>query len=193
MLYGKWIVPIFASSVYAQDGKFVIGCDGDIPWRGKVPSDMDRFKKLTMYESVIMGRKTWDSLSSKRPLSDRQNIIVTRNPEAVLTGVSKHDLASFRVIVKDSFEKAAMSAISKIVWIIGGAEIYALALPFADLMHQTLISEKFRGDTFFPDYDPNEWKVRDSAFFRARGEKNPNDQFDTFYKIYERKTLKEVA
>jgi dihydrofolate reductase len=190
MLHGKWVVIIFASSVYAQDGKLVIGSDGDMPWRGKIPSDMDRFKKLTMYESVIMGRKTWDSLGSKRPLSNRQNIIITRDRKAVMLDVSEYELCSRNVVITNSFEKAVLSAQSKIVWIIGGAEIYSLALPVADLIHHTMVSEKVRGDTFFPEYDVSEWEEIDSVFFRAGGAKNPDDKLDTFYKILERKNIR---
>ena len=82
MLKGKIVKISYASPVCTQDGKSVIGKNGDMPWRGKVPSDMKRFVELTVGHSVVMGRKTWDSIPFKfRPLPNRQNIVLTRNPQ----------------------------------------------------------------------------------------------------------------
>jgi len=183
MLCGKWISIIYASPAYAQDGKVVIGKNGDIPWRGMVPSDMERFVDLTSNHSIVMGRKTWDSLSPKfKPLPNRQNIILTRNLE--------FEIGNPEVVVVHSIEEAAQLAKSRVVWVAGGAEVYALALPYTDFIHQTMIHERFKGDAFFPCYDRDAWKTIDFMYFNAGGERSPKDRLDSYYLVFQRKEIR---
>lgn len=192
MLCGKLISIIFASSAYAQNGKLVIGLNGDIPWRGKVPSDMDRFVDLTKGSSIAMGSKTFWSIPEKFRPFDKNLPLEESRQTIVLTTNKFLKIDNPRVVIVHSLEEAAQKAKSRILWIAGGAMTYAMALPFADYIHQTLISERFLGDTFFPKYDPDEWIDIYSIFYKTGGIDNPKDKFDTFYKIFERRYLEKT-
>lgn len=103
--------------IWAQSTSGVIGRDNGIPWR--LPEDQARFKELTMGHTVVMGRLTWESLPAKvRPLPGRRNVVVTRQADYVAQGAT----------VVDGLEAALGEGD---VWIIGGAQLYALALPLA--------------------------------------------------------------
>ena len=103
--------------IWAQSTSGVIGRDGSIPWR--LPEDLARFKKLTMDHTVVMGRRTWDSLpASVRPLPGRRNVVVSRNRQ--FDGPGADVVASIGEAVAD-----------EVTWVIGGSEIYHLALPAA--------------------------------------------------------------
>jgi dihydrofolate reductase len=104
--------------IWAQSTSGVIGRANRIPWR--LPEDQARFKELTMGHTVVMGRLTWDSLPAKvRPLPGRRNVVVTRQADFVAEGAT----------VVGSLEEALAG---EQTWVIGGAQIYALALPLAD-------------------------------------------------------------
>jgi dihydrofolate reductase len=107
--------------VWAQSTSGVIGRGGDIPWR--VPEDLARFKRVTMGHTVVMGRRTWESLPARvRPLPGRRNVVLSRQT----------DLAADGAEVFDSFEPALADSESEPeTWVIGGAQIYLLALPLA--------------------------------------------------------------
>ncbi|OBA60269.1 dihydrofolate reductase [Mycobacterium sp. 1100029.7] len=103
--------------VWAQSTSGVIGRNGDIPWR--VPEDLARFKQVTVGHTVVMGRRTWDSLPARvRPLPGRRNIVLSRQADFAADGAE----------VVDSLDEALTEAEA---WVIGGAEIYTLALPLA--------------------------------------------------------------
>ncbi|OIN82431.1 dihydrofolate reductase [Mycobacterium malmoense] len=103
--------------VWAQSTSGVIGRGGDIPWR--VPEDLARFKQLTMGHTVVMGRRTWESLpAGVRPLPGRRNIVLSRQTDYLADGAE----------VVDSLEGALTE---REMWVIGGAQIYVLALPYA--------------------------------------------------------------
>lgn len=133
-------------AVVAMDEKRGIGKDGDIPWRGKIPEDRDRFIDLTMGHPVIMGRKTYDSIRPKyRPLAGRENIVVTRREDAEFPGC----------LVAHSLEEAVEMALAKDserACIIGGGEIYQAALPLVKVLYLTHVEGDFNCDTFFPEY-----------------------------------------
>jgi dihydrofolate reductase len=127
--------------IYARSRNGVIGKDGVMPWH--LPEDLAHFKKLTSGCPVIMGRKTWDSLPPRfRPLPGRTNIVVTRQPDWSADGAQR--AASLQ-------EALAMCAAAPLAWIIGGAQIYAQALPLADIVEATEIDADFEGDTFAPE------------------------------------------
>jgi len=105
--------------IWAQSTSGVIGRDNGIPWR--LPEDQARFKELTMGHSVVMGRLTWESLPARvRPLPGRRNVVVTRQADYVADGAT----------VVDSLDEALTGGREQ-TWVIGGAQIYALALPRA--------------------------------------------------------------
>jgi dihydrofolate reductase len=133
------------SIVVALDERNGIGRAGGLPWR--LSDDLRHFKALTLGKPVVMGRKTWDSIG--KPLPGRQNIVVTRQVGLNLPGAD----------VVPSFE-TALHAAGDVpeVCVIGGAEIYRLALPRTDVLHLTLVHAVTDADTFFPPFDPADWR-----------------------------------
>ena len=113
----------------------VIGKDGGIPWH--IPEDMKRFKALTLGHTIVMGRKTWDSLP-RRPLPGRVNVVVTRQKNWRAEGA----------VTADSLGQATAGT-SGTVMVIGGAEIYERALPLASRIELTEVHRAFDGDTKF--------------------------------------------
>ena len=104
--------------IWAQSTSGIIGRDGAIPWQ--VPEDLARFKELTMGHTVVMGRRTWESLPARfRPLPGRRNVVVSRNPDYRAGGAE----------VVDSLDAGVAG--TGVTWVIGGAEIYHLAIPAA--------------------------------------------------------------
>lgn len=132
-------------AIVAHDEKLGIGKDGAIPWYE--PEDLRRFASLTKGHSVLMGRKTWDSLPRK-PLPSRTNIVCSRYAEflKVNKDVMKFDDAKEAIITLKS------NPISEILWIIGGAEIYSTTMEYWDEIYVTKIPRTHECDTFFPNY-----------------------------------------
>ena len=133
------------SLIAAVAANRVIGNKGAMPWH--LPDDLARFKRLTMGHAVIMGRATFASMG--RPLSGRQNIVLTRDPAVRIPGCD----------IAHSAPEALATAGSREAFIIGGAAVYALFLPVADFMYLTLIDADIPGDTLFPDVRWEEWRV----------------------------------
>ena len=133
--------------IWAQARNRVIGKNGVMPWH--LPEDLAHFKRVTLNHPVIMGRKTWDSIPPKfRPLPGRTNIVVTRQPDWNENGAQR--TSSLREALQ-LCENAAQ------VWIIGGAQIYAQALPLADELVVTEIDADFDGDAHAPALSA-EWR-----------------------------------
>lgn len=132
--------------ILARAANGVIGKDGLMPWH--LPEDMARFKRITQGAPVIMGRKTWDSIAPRfRPLAGRRNVVVTRQAEWHAEGAER--AASLTAAL-------ALTANAPVVWIMGGAQIYAQALPLAQRAEITEIHADFDGDAFAPLFGP-EW------------------------------------
>ena len=150
--------------IYARAANGVIGKDGTMPWH--LPEDLAHFKQLTGGNAVVMGRKTWDSLPARfRPLPGRTNIVVTRQ------GDWQPEPASDKVVRAASLEEALEQAqkLSQDIWVIGGAQIYAQALPLADAVEVTEIGRDYEGDAHAPELG-TEWKeVRRSSHTAANG------------------------
>lgn len=132
--------------ILARSRNGVIGRNNTLPWH--VPEDLAYFKKMTLGSPVIMGRKTWDSLPVRfRPLPGRLNVVVTRQANWSAEGaVVAHTIA----------QACAHCPPESTAWIIGGAELYAQALPMADSAVITEIDADFEGDAFAPQFGP-EW------------------------------------
>jgi len=125
----------------------VIGIDNRLPWR--LPADLKHFKALTLERTVIMGRKTWESLPANfRPLPGRRNIVVTRDGNYRAEGAA----------VVLSLPAAIAAAQDGEAFVIGGAELYAAAMPLADRLQLTEIDAAFEGDTWFPAIDHHQWR-----------------------------------
>lgn len=146
-----------------------IGRDNTMPWR--LPEDLKRFKRLTMGHTVIMGRKTFESIGS--PLPGRSNIVITRS----------RDWSPSGCVVVHSLEAAlTASAESREAFVIGGAQIYALAMPYTQHLYMTEIERDFEGDTFFPEIDRSYW----CEVSRERRVSRGADAFDYAFVEYER-------
>ena len=152
----------------------VIGAGGRLPWR--LPEDLKRFKSLTFGHPVIMGRRTWQSIGGALP--GRRNIVVTRRP----------GFAAPHAEVAGSLEESlARCADAALVFVIGGAELYAAALPIADALELTEIGVPFDGDTRFPEFDRSAWR----ELRRERHRRADGLPFD--FVRYERVALKSAA
>lgn len=136
---------MLVSIVVAADERGAIGRRGELPWR--LPEDLRRFKALTLGKPIVMGRRTWDSIG--RPLPGRHSIVITRQPELALPGATV--VGSF-----DAALRAAEGAAEACV--IGGAEIYRVALPRADVVHLTRVHTVVAdADTVLEPLDPADW------------------------------------
>ncbi len=122
-----------------------IGINNTLPWR--IPEDLKHFKALTMGHCIIMGRKTFDSIG--KPLPGRTSIVVTR----------KRDLKIEGCTMAHSLEEAITSCANEDeVFIVGGAELYALAMPLTATLYVTEIQQNVEGDAHFPQFDRGQWK-----------------------------------
>jgi len=131
--------------IAAMAANRVIGKGNDIPWH--IPGEQRRFKKITMGHTLIMGRKTFDSIG--RPLPGRKNIIVTRQGDYRAEGcIVAHSLA-------DALKKCGDA---EKVFIAGGEEMYVQALPLADEIYLTTIQRAVEGDRYFPDFSPEDFE-----------------------------------
>ena len=150
---------MIVSAIAALSKNRVIGKNNDLPWR--LPDDMRFFMETTKGHHVIMGRKNYDSLLEKyKPLPDRTNIVITR----------QSDLHAPGCIVLHAVEPAlelARKGDEQECFIIGGAEIYQLAMPHTTRLYMTEIDAVIEGDTFFPEYDRFLWKEVNRRHHRA--------------------------
>ena len=145
-----------------------LGKNNDLIWH--LPADLRRFKKVTRGHHIIMGRKTYESLG--KPLPNRTNIIVSRNPDYKAEGC----------VVVSSLEEALKTAkADPNPYVLGGAEIYKQALSIADFMDLTLVHADFEADAFFPDFSLENWKEIGRQDFE-KDEENPHDYSFVQYK-----------
>ena len=158
------------SLIAAMASNRVIGDKGDIPW--KIPGEQKMFKRITIGHSVIMGRKTYESLGN--PLPERTNIVVTHQtsyqaPDCIIV----HDLES-------AFNSCPTG--EREAFICGGAQLYQLGLAMADRIYLTLIPKEISGDTYFPEIPETEFQIIKSESI---------DGIEPYYfYIYERINLK---
>jgi dihydrofolate reductase len=152
----------------------VIGLRGGLPWP-PIREDMARFRSLTMGHPVVMGRRTWDSLPDRvRPLPGRRNVVVTRNPAWEGDGAERAGSLEEALALLDGEEA---------VFVVGGGEIYAAALPVADVLELTEIDADVPADTFFPPFDRG-------VFVETRRVAGANEGGPPYsFVTYERRTL----
>lgn len=134
------------SLIVAMDRNRLIGRNNALPWH--LPADLKHFKSVTMGKPVLMGRKTFESIG--KPLPGRRNIVISRNTDFDAPGCE----------VYTSLDKAlaVLGAVDEAV-IIGGMGIYTLVMPRVQKMYLTIIDAEFKGDAWFPEYDPEEWNI----------------------------------
>ena len=161
----------------ARGANGVIGAGGALPWRLK--SDLALFKALTLGKPVIMGRRTWDSLS-RRPLPGRMNIVLSRDGSFQPHGAVVTE--DFSEAVQIAREQAADDGQEE-VCVIGGADLFALAMPRARRMYLTEVEASPEGDVLFPPFDEAAWtEVR-----REPHAAGPDDQFAFVFRVLERR------
>lgn len=153
----------------------VIGRDNRLPWH--IPEDLKRFKALTLGHPVIMGRKTFESIvaSLGKPLAGRENIVVTRSREFAHPGCR---------VVHSIEEALAAAKGADEVFVIGGAEIYALALPLASRLQLTEVGFSTHGDAYFPEFERSEWREVWRESHAAEGPQRLHYDYD--FVTYER-------
>jgi dihydrofolate reductase len=156
------------SLVVARAANGAIGRNGGLPWH--LPSDMRHFRELTTGQTVLMGRKTFESLPPKyRPLPKRRNLVLSSNPELELPGAEvSPDLAS------------ALEACERECFVIGGAVVYRETLPLAGRVHATEIEAEIDGDVFFPELPSSEWRCVE------RSERIVENELAFGFAVYER-------
>ncbi len=147
------------SIIVAMAENRVIGNDNSLPWH--LPADLKHFKAMTVGKPIVMGRKTWESLPGKLP--DRTHIVVSANSDYQAEGC----------VVVHSLEQA-LTAAGDVpeVMIVGGAMLYAQALPLADRLYLTLVEMQVDGDTRFPEYDAEQWQEVERQRYPA-DDRNP--------------------
>jgi dihydrofolate reductase len=146
-----------------------LGKDNQMMWH--LPDDFKRFKQLTTGHPIIMGRKTFESFPKLLP--NRKHIIITRRP----------DYHPADCIVVNSIEAAIKAAQSDTIYIIGGGEIYHLALPFADVIELTRVHASFDADAYFPEINMSEWQLQSSEY-HPKDERHAIDfTYETFDRI----------
>jgi dihydrofolate reductase len=159
------------SLIAAMGSNRAIGIDNGLPWR--LPTDLRRFKALTMGHVLVMGRKTFESIG--RPLPGRTTVVVTRRPDYAPPGVE----------VAHSVEEALTRALgdaAEEVFIAGGEEIFRQTLDRADRLHLTWIEQEFPGDTFFPEFDDSAWRLTEREDHEATAE----TPFAYSFRVYDR-------
>ena len=158
------------SIIVAIAENYAIGKNNDLLWH--IPEDLKRFKRLTTGNTVIMGKKTYESLP-RRPLPNRLNIVITDNPE------DQFDQCVMAFSIEDALNKLDPA---KENFIIGGASVYKQFLPYSDRLYITWVHKSFDGDVFFPEIDFSEWILISSEDIPAVGQ---ND-FSYSNNIYDR-------
>ncbi|CAH1203335.1 Dihydrofolate reductase type 3 [Paenibacillus plantiphilus] len=152
----------------------VIGINNELPW--KLPAEMAHFRRSTIGKTVVMGRKTYESLG--RPLKDRRNIVLTRNQDWSAEGCETVHT------VQETLSRLAGEGEELVI--IGGEEIYKQFLAHADKLLLTEVSADIEGDAFFPAFTAEDWQLEDQVFY----EKDEKNGYNFKICTYLRKTLK---
>jgi dihydrofolate reductase len=157
------------SLIAAMAENRVIGIHNTLPWR--LPADLRHFRQLTTGHHVIMGRLNYESIG--KPLPDRHNIVLTRNPSYRAPGCQiKNSLGEALQDIQNDPE----------IFIIGGAEIYRQAIGLADRIYLTLVHAEINGDTYFPKFDRRDWK----EITRTRNEADERNPYAHSFVTYDR-------
>jgi dihydrofolate reductase len=153
-----------------------LGKDGDMPWGRSLPADLKHFKKITKGYTVVMGRKTFESIG--KPLPERVNVILTKDKNFKAEGCNVYHTVG--EILENEFVEEGND-----IYIIGGAEIYKLFMPIANVLYITEVNQTFDADTFFPEF--KEEFTLENKEKGIRDEKNDYDfRFCKYKRIRER-------
>lgn len=160
------------SLIAAMAENRVIGIDNSMPWH--LPGDFRFFKATTLGKPIIMGRKTWDSLG--RPLPGRLNLVVSRQADLQLDGAEV--FPSLEAAVLRAEQWAQEQGVAEVM-LIGGAQLYAQGLPYADRLYLTRVELNPQGDAWFPEFDTTQWQRVSTQPNAAEGDK-PAYHFDVW-------------
>lgn len=159
------------SFIFAMDQNRAIGKDNKLPWH--LPADLNFFKNVTTGHSILMGRKTYESIG--RPLPRRRNVVLTQNANFTAEGCE----------VIHAVDEALQRFGDEELFVIGGTEMFRLFLPYVTRMYITQIEYKFEADVFFPEMDMKGWRLISNEQ-GVQDEKNP---YVYFFQIYEKKAV----
>ena len=163
------------SLVVARSRNYVIGRNNQLPWR--LPADLQYFKKITLGKTIVMGRKTFESIG--RPLPGRRNIVISRDKNKHVVGVE----------LFNSIDAVLKALKNDEVMVIGGADLYQQFLPLANCIYQTIVDVELEGDAFFPVQDLNEWTlISENAH-----EKDERNEYGYTFCVYHRTNLQKHA
>jgi dihydrofolate reductase len=158
------------SIVVAISENNAIGKNNQLLWH--LSADLKHFKEITSGHTIIMGRKTYDSIG--KPLPNRRNIVISRNTDLILPGVE---------VVGSVHEALALCTSEKEVFMIGGAEIYKQSLPITQKIYLTTVHQTFEADAFFPDLKTTEWKETEKEQHQVDEKNNLPYTFSTLERI----------
>jgi len=157
------------SIIVAASTNNVIGAKGELPWR--LSADLRHFKAVTMGKPIVMGRKTWESIG--RALPGRQNIVVTRQSGYEAEGCD---------VVASIDDAISVAGDVEEIMVIGGSQIYELAMPMAQCLYVTRVHADVDGDAHFPSVDETVWKLVSDESHTA----DDRNEFDFSFRVYER-------
>lgn len=160
------------SLLVAMDRNHVIGYENDMPWH--LPKDLKHFKEKTTGHTMIMGRKTFDSIG--RVLPNRKNIILTQQKDYRING------ADIIHSLDEVYEREKQNP-NEELFIIGGGNLFKQVLPYADRMYITKIDEKFAGDTYFPTFNQSNWVLTKEE----KGIKDDKNPYNYYFLQYDRR------
>ncbi|MDT2045969.1 dihydrofolate reductase [Priestia flexa] len=156
------------SLIVAMDNNRLIGKENDLPWR--LPADLQYFKQTTMGHTIVMGRKTFESIG--KPLPNRRNVILTGNKDYHHEGVKVIHSVDDLMSLEEESE----------LFVIGGATVYEQTMNVATRLYVTHIEEAFEGDTYFPEIDSSVWK----EVSKKQGIKDEKNPYVYYFTVYER-------
>jgi dihydrofolate reductase len=151
-----------------MDIQQAIGLGNSLPWR--LPADLAYFKKTTMNHTILMGRKTYESIG--KPLPNRTNVILTQRKDYYAEGC--------RIV--HSVEEAVELFKNEEIFVIGGAEVFQLFMTAVNRLYITLIEHEFKADTYFPEFDIEDWELVSSE----NGIKDTKNPYDYSFLVYKR-------
>lgn len=157
----------------AMDKNRSIGYENDLPWN--LPLDLKFFREVTTGHTIIMGRKTFDAIG--RVLPERKNVVLTRQQQSEFPeGVTViHDIDEIYKWEKENPDEE--------LFVIGGAELFKQTFPHADRLYLTYIDHEFKGDTYFPSFNKDEWELT----HEEKGIRNEENPYDYYFLQYDRK------
>lgn len=156
------------SLIVAMDNNRLIGKENDLPWR--LPADLQYFKQTTMGHTIVMGRKTFESIG--KPLPNRRNVILTGNKDYHHEGVKVIHSVDDLMSLEEESE----------LFVIGGATVYEQTMNVATRLYVTHIEEAFEGDTYFPEINSSVWK----EVSKKQGIKDEKNPYVYYFTVYER-------